>query len=593
METNSSSLVMPGDLSAATNRPGTALFISRDRSLVLTDPIETVFASALHEVLPSLDQVQHAVDQCGMIAAGYIAYEAGPAFDAALRAHEPEGDLPLLWFALYERAQECGTLHITTSDYEVGDWNPRVAKDDYLRAVRRIRDYIASGDVYQVNYTFPLEASFRGDTMSWFHRLVGAQRADYAAFLNMGRYHVLSASPELFFLLDGDRLTTKPMKGTRPRGRWLEEDRRMAADLATSEKDRAENVMIVDLVRNDAGRVAAPGSVRVARLFDVERYPTVWQMTSTIEAVTDAPVPRVFEALFPPGSVTGAPKVRMTEIAKDLEPYPRGVYCGTVGWWFPNRRAQFNVAIRTVLVDTSEHRARYGVGGGITWDSSPEAEYEECRVKAGLLTYAYPEFNLLESILFDGGYFLLDEHLARLEASAEYFGIPLDRSAARRVLDAAAEGFERQQRRFKVRLLVSKDGSVRIEAEPAPAIRSVRVGLAKTRVDPSEVFLFHKTTHRKTYQEALDTRPDCDDVILVNSRGEITETTTANLVLDMEGRLLTPRQECGLLPGTFRTRLLSEGVIEEAVLRSDDLRRARAVWLINSVRKWVPAVIAE
>ena len=414
---------------------GTVILASPDRELLLTGPDEVVCAHRLDDVLPCLARVEAGVSR-GLHAAGFIAYEAAPAFDAALAAHPP-GEIPLLWFGLYRWVRQWSPEGRREAVFTVGSWSPQVPEDAYLKAIRRIRAYIAAGDVYQVNYTFPLHASFEGDSLGLFGRLCRAQSSDYCVFVNAGRFHVLSASPEMFFDLEGDRLTTRPMKGTRPRGRWPEEDLRLADELARSDKDQAENVMIVDLLRNDLGRIAEFGTVEVEQLFRVERYPTVWQLTSTIAAKTQAPVPEILRALFPCGSVTGAPKVRMMQIARELEPFPRGVYCGCVGWWFPGRRARFNVAIRTVVIDTVPGTATYGVGGGITWGSSPEGEYEECRVKTRLLMHAETDFELLESILFDGEFFLLDEHLDRLAASAAYFDVPVDRGAVAAVLERA------------------------------------------------------------------------------------------------------------------------------------------------------------
>ena len=345
--------------------------------------------------------------------------------------------------------------------------------------------------------------------------------------------------------------------------------------------------MIVDLLRNDMGCISEIGSVRVPRLFNIERYETVWQMTSTITSTTRASVPAILGALFPSGSVTGAPKVRTMQVIRDVERSPRGVYCGAIGWWAPERRAEFNVAIRTVTVDHETGIARYHVGGGITWGSTPEAEYEECHTKAAVLTQGRPEFELLESLLFDGGYFLLDEHLARLVSSAKYFDFDIEPDTIRAALMAAAATFGSAP--LKVRLLLTRDGAFRIENVPATPAAPVRLGFAAEPVDDRNVFLYHKTTHRVVHEQAKATRPDCDDVVLWNQRGEITETTTANIVLNIGGQWLTPPVTAGLLAGTMRAHLLARGAIREAVLAKADLSRATAVALINSVRKWVEA----
>jgi para-aminobenzoate synthetase / 4-amino-4-deoxychorismate lyase len=565
-----------------------ALFVSREQDLRFTRPVDLVEARTLDAVLPALRRVQNAVDG-GLYAAGYIAYEAAPAFDPSLTTHLA-CRLPLAWFGIYEKRITTPPANESPPGpprWRTGPWRAAVGESAYHGAIARIRELIAAGDTYQVNYTFPMNARFEGDAMAWFRHLCRAQQSDYAAFVDTGRFQVLSVSPELFFELDGEVLRTRPMKGTRRRGRWPEEDREMAAELASSAKDQAENLMIVDLLRNDLGRVSATGSVETPELFAIERYETVWQMTSAVTSRTSASVPEILAALFPCGSVTGAPKVRTMQIIRELEPQPRGVYCGAVGWWGPERRAKFNVAIRTAAIDTEEGTARYSVGGGITWGSSPEGEYEECQVKAAVLSADRPEFELLESLLFDEEYLLLDEHLARLGASADYFGYEADAEAIRAdLLDAVKDV---QGGALKVRLLVARDGTYRIESGPAAPSTPVRLGLAAEAVDDTDVFLYHKTTHRAVYDRAKASRPDCDDVLLWNQRGEVTETTTANVLLELDGAWVTPPVRCGLLAGTMRANLLAQGAVQEAIVTAQDAARANSIRLVNSVRKQVEA----
>ena len=582
---------------ASGNRPvnrspqfGEAVFVASERALRFQSPLEIAAAYKLDEVLPCLERIESAV-AAGAYAAGFLAYEAAPAFDDALVAHPGIDHLPLAWFGLYDAVQATPPLDSPREPFSVGPWTPLVGKSDYTEAIHRIRDLIAAGDTYQVNYTFPMRAAFSGDVFSWFLALCRSQGADHAAFVDAGRYKILSASPELFFRLEAGALETRPMKGTRPRGRWPAEDRRLAAELAASAKDRAENVMIVDLLRNDVGRISETGSVRVPRLFDVERYETVWQMTSTIAGRTSATITEIMAALFPCGSVTGAPKVRTMQIIRELEPFPRGVYCGSIGWCAPGKRAEFNVAIRTVTLDTAQGRAYYNVGGGITWGSTPEGEYDECRTKAAVLSADRPEFELLESLLYDGGYFLLEEHLGRLAASAEYFRFAIDLERIKAALLEKAARFEKGAK--KVRLLAARDGALRVEAGPATPAAPIRLGFAREPVDEANVFLYHKTTHRAVYERAKAGRPDCDDVLLWNGRSEITETTTANVILEIGGEWLTPPVSSGLLAGTMRAHLLGSGGVREAVLTKNDVVRATAIRIVNSVRKQVEAVFVD
>ncbi len=554
------------------------------RWLKLADPVQIITAFCPDEVVGALAAVETAVNQQGLFAAGFIAYEAAAAFD--LPVHPPQKELPLLWFGLYQLT--INNWQLTIDNSPMLSWQPSASWEQYEAAINRIKTHIAVGNAYQVNYTFSLRASFTGEPSALFAHLAANQTADYMAYVDTGRHVICSASPELFFRLDGEVLTSQPMKGTAGRGRTLVEDEANIAWLAQSEKNRAENVMIVDMIRNDMGRVAAVGSVAAPELFAVERYPTVLQMTSTVTARTSASVTDILAAMFPCASITGAPKRRTMQIIRELEPEPRGVYTGAIGWLAPQRQAQFNVAIRTVVVDKAAGTAVYGVGGGIVWDSEADSEYEECRVKAKVLQPARPAFDLLESLLWtpDEGYFLLAAHLERLSDSAAYFGFEMARTAVRDQLLAFAGGLSEP---VKVRLTLAKNGGVRVTAAPlsqGAVSQPVRVGLARQPVDSQNVFLFHKSTFREMYDVARDGRADCDEAILWNERGEITEATTANVALELDGRLWTPPVDSGLLAGTFRGHLLADGQIAERVITLDEFRRATRLWLINSVRGW-------
>ena len=564
------------------------------RSFVFRGRRSMLRADRLNDVLPVLRAVDRAAAG-GLHAAGFVAYEAAPAFDPAFTTHPPDPRLPLAWFALYESRDDVRPAFAAAGGRaEIGAWRMDVSRAGYLARVERIRGLIAAGDTYQTNLTVRLRAPFSGDPVALYERLCLAQRSDFCAFLDVGGGRtIVSASPELFFRARGRELELRPMKGTRPRGRWPAEDRALAAELAGSAKDRAENLMIVDLLRNDAGRVAEFGSVRVERLFEVERYETVHQMTSTLRARLrpDADLADVFRALFPCGSVTGAPKVRTMEIIRELETGPRGVYCGAIGFVSPGE-AVFSVGIRTLLLDAAAGQAELGVGSGITYDSDPAAEYRECRAKAAFVRRAPVDFRLLETMLWepDAGWFLLDAHLARLAASAGYFGFAFDAEDAGLRLDEAARGFGAGP--MRVRLLLDRDGRIGIESAPhVPSREPARVAVAAEPVDSADPLLYHKTTHRAEYERRAAAHPHADDVLLVNERGELTESTIANLVVRLDGALWTPPLESGLLPGVMRADLLARGEVRERVIRPADLRRAEEVWLVNSVRKWRRAVV--
>jgi len=562
--------------------------------LDLREPCEVIRADRLDEVIPRLRRIERMVRELGLYAAGFISYEAAPAFDAALHVH-PSSSFPLFWFGLYSQPQVIQLSPPAPSPaYTLGDWSPSVSRQAYDGAIAGIKEYIARGETYQVNYSFRLRAPFSGDTWDFFLKLVQAQQADYSAYVDTGQFTVCSASPELFFRLEGSQFTGRPMKGTAPRGRTLAEDNAMARWLQHSEKNRAENVMIVDMIRNDMGRVAHVGSVRVPSLFDVERYPTLWQMTSTVTATTDASLCDIVAALFPCASITGAPKPRTMQIIRRLETTPRRIYTGCIGFMAPNRRAQFNVAIRTVLIDEQTGQAEYGVGGGIVWDSVTDDEYAECRVKAKVLTADRAEFSLLETMLWtpDDGYFLLPYHLRRLRDSAAYFGIPAEMDGIREELVALAASYPKEPHR--VRLPVAQDGGISCQATPLSRTtlpQPVRLRLAPAPVDSAHPLLYHKTTHRPMYDAARAACPDSDDVLLWNERGEITETCMANVVVQLDGQLLTPPVQCGLLPGTFRAYLLDQGKLREEVITIEALKRCTRIYVVNSVRKWCEALL--
>jgi para-aminobenzoate synthetase/4-amino-4-deoxychorismate lyase len=537
----------------------------------------------VEEVRGVLNEVEAATG-AGLHAAGFVAYEAAPAFDASLATRVPQAGLPLAWFALFDGREEGDPDARAEGDFELGGWEIATGEPEYRAHVESIRGLIAAGDTYQANYTVRMRAPFSGDPAALYARLCRAQRSAFCAYLEVEDRVIISASPELFFRLADGELELRPMKGTRPRGRFPAEDAALAAELRASPKERAENLMIVDLLRNDAGRVAEFGSVRVERLFEAERYETVHQLTSTVRARVRTGLSGLFGALFPCGSVTGAPKVRTMEILAAAEDEPRGVYCGAIGFASPAEPV-FSVAIRTVVVDRAAGRAELGVGSGITWDSDAAAEYRECLDKAAFTRHAPNDFRLLETLLYEpgAGFFLLDGHLRRMAESAAYFGFRFDRADVLRALHAGLG----QNAPLRIRILLDRTGAAEVQTAPIAHVHTAaRVAIAAELVDSRDPLLFHKTTRREPYDRRRAARPDCDDVLLVNERGELTESTLANLVVRLDGALWTPPLESGLLPGVLRAHLLERGEIRERVLRPDDLRHTDAIYLINSVRGW-------
>jgi para-aminobenzoate synthetase/4-amino-4-deoxychorismate lyase len=567
--------------------------------LCFPPPSAVIQAHRHADVIPALHEIQQAVDNNNHYAAGFISYEAAPAFDPALTVRPPDPRFPLLWFGLFDAPTRRKSIPLPASTPIALNWTPSITREAYIATLSRLREYLYKGDSYQVNYTLRLLASFKGSPYSLFSQLVGAQGAHYSAFISTENFAICSASPELFFRMHNGNIEARPMKGTAPRGRTSSEDRQEAANLHCSEKNRAENVMIVDMIRNDMGRIAIPGSVTPVSLFTIERYPTVWQMTSTVTCKTQALFPEIMTALFPCASITGAPKPRTMRIIAEVEDSPRRIYTGAIGFLAPGGIAQFNVAIRTVLLDNLNHTAEYGVGGGIVWDSSSGDEYDECITKSAILRPATPAFSLLETLRWDSdtGFFLLDRHLHRLAESAEYFDFHFSLPETKIKLDAwaAESALTNKPLSWRIRLLLSASGTITIESFPLTkeSPPSVCVGIASHPVDPQNRFLYHKTTYREIYENARSSCPGTDDVLLWNPKGEITESTIANVVVDMDGEMITPPVECGLLPGTFRDELLAQGIIKEGIIRLDNLRHGKALYLINSVRRWRPFTIAS
>jgi para-aminobenzoate synthetase / 4-amino-4-deoxychorismate lyase len=556
------------------------------KPLTFKNPIKIYKADKISDVLPSLELVQAEI-QNGFYAAGFLSYESAPAFDPAFKVKTGE-TMPLLWFGIFTEPLEESIS--STGAYHLSEWIPSIDRLQFDAAIQSIKQSIEKGDTYQTNYTLRMDSQFKGDEIAYFETLKRAQSSNYCAYVQTGEHTILSASPELFFRLEGTELTTRPMKGTIKRGNTLAEDQKNASWLYLSEKDRAENVMIVDLLRNDLGIIAETGSVRVNKLFEIEQYPTVHQMTSTIKAKVPetTQLSDIFKALFPCGSITGAPKIRTMEIIADLETMPREVYCGAIGYMSPNQEAVFNVPIRTVLIEHETEKMTYGVGGGVTWDSTSEGEYHEVLAKASLLKATNLKFQLLESLLLnEGRYFLLDEHLQRLENTANYFGYPFSREKIERQLNKLACSTPIDK--VKVRLLIALDGKITIYTQLlSPLEESPTIILADEPVDKNNPFLYHKTTNREIYSFFQNKKPsEVFDVLLWNKEGELTEFTNGNVVLEMDDGNWTPPIESGLLAGTYRKRLIKNGDIQERTLTRSDLYKSKKIWFINSVQKWI------
>ncbi len=537
----------------------------------------------------SLIDEAHAAAKAGQWVVGFVTYEAAPAFDAAAQVHEPLSGWPLVWFAaLGEEIAEPDE-----SGFEVTPWEDQSGAERFHQDFNAIKRAIKAGDTYQINYTTRLHAGFQGSAYSLFRALQRSQPQAYGLFIDLGERQVCSVSPELFFHWQEPALMTQPMKGTAARAPDPVRDEALAQTLRHSSKEQAENLMIVDLLRNDMARLSLPGSVKVPHLFELQALPTVWQMTSTIESQTRAGtrLSEVFQALFPCGSVTGAPKVRSMQIIHALEPGARGVYCGAVGVLQPGGTATFNVAIRSVTVEAQ--RAVCGIGSGITWDAQAAQEQAEFQVKRRFLERARAPFQLLETLkLSDGQFWLESRHLNRLRRTAEHLNFNYSQSRVTQALQDLAR--HHSQGDWRVRLLLNPQGQLHTEVQRLePLTTPVTIRLAHQPVDSADEFLRYKTTWRAVYAPFVPATPEVFDTLMWNEKEQLTEFTRGNVLVRLEGQDYTPPVSSGLLPGCLREQLLHEGTLQERELTLHDLAHAERVMFINSVRgclttRWWP-----
>jgi len=592
-------LFRPGSLWFESTRPDARY----GDSLLFTDPVEILTLHSGDDIRAWFAQLESRIEN-GFALAGWLGYEAGYLLDPALAdcAWPDDGRSLLGWFGVYRAPQRLDRAQITEADEhaagrecEVSEFGFEFDEAGYCERIDRLREEIAAGNVYQVNFTGRCDFTFDGAPEALYVAMKRRQPSPWSAMLNTGDRLVLSFSPELFFVREGCLIETMPMKGTAPRAESAEQDRAVREGLARCEKNRAENLMIVDLLRNDLGRVCTPGSVRASGLFETQTYPTLHQMVSTIRGEL-RPMTRLhdlFRALFPCGSVTGAPKVRAMKLIRKLERSPRGVYTGAVGFMLPGGRTAFNVAIRTI--ELQGRRGVYGTGSGIVWDSEPQQEYRECLLKTAILSDLVPTSaeapGIFETIQWNGWeYLLFDDHLDRFTSSAQALGIAFDRSAILDALSGKAKELRERGGRHRVRLSLDGSGGVSIESEPFSLDTSgkpVRVCVASERVDSGDSLLRHKTTARERYDQALKQAIDngFGEVLFLNERGELTEGAISNVLLRIDGSWFTPPESSGLLNGVFRRYLLrTRPWILEKTLSLDDLRRAEMVLICNSLR---------
>ncbi|MEX2608229.1 MAG: chorismate-binding protein [Kiritimatiellia bacterium] len=553
-----------------TDAPGNSRWVH------FADPVRELEVFDVREVLPALRELEQAQAE-GLHAVGWIAYEAAPGFDSHLRVHSPPQGTPLLRFTVYRHQVE-GLPPRTAAPCGISNLEPECTPDDFREAVSLIHEAIAAGETYQVNFTYPLNGKLQGDAWGLFRRLRFAQSAGYQAYIEEKDRTLICASPERFFRHHGNQIHCKPMKGTAAPG---EEHL-----LAGSAKNRAENIMIVDMIRNDLGKVADPGSVIADPLFEIEQFPSLVQMTSTLRATGPASPVDWISVLFPCASITGAPKRKTMEWIHTLETGPRGVYTGCIGGFYGDGVTEFNVAIRTATVNRDSGEFRYHTGCGIVWDSDPEAECRESVLKTAVLFHSPPDFCLIETMRgeSDTGILRWETHRRRLLRSAAALGIEVDVPEMERGIRSL-----RFSEASRVRLTYSTQSELRIEVTPAPPAVQEMTFQVDTEPTPStHPELKHKTTRRDVYRSARDRCPEAEETLLINERGECMEFTIGNLVVVLNGRAFTPPLNSGGLPGVTRAEALHQRQLEERVLSIGDLEHAEAVFLINAVRGRVP-----
>jgi para-aminobenzoate synthetase/4-amino-4-deoxychorismate lyase len=579
---------------------------------LFVNPFLTLEIHHVSEFLPLLTEIQRYI-QAGCYLAGYFTYECGYFLEKLALLDYKEERYPLAWFGVYRqrhrinsslfRGMSIGSidawLNVATEKIGRGVQDLRFDLDEetYRKKVERVQEHIRAGDVYQINLTGRYHFRFDGTPLALYARLRQVQRTAYSAYIRTGDRAILCFSPELFFRLDGQYITARPMKGTAPRGRTRAEDERQAAWLQSDSKNRAENIMIVDLLRNDLGRICTVGSVSVPHLLSIETYDTLLQMTSTVTGrlVNKTNYAQIFASLFPCGSVTGAPKIKAMEIINQLEDTPRGIYTGSIGYIAPQNthtpsHALFNVAIRTIVLE--QGHGIMGIGSGIVHDSSAPAEAAECKTKAHFLTTQPRTFDILETILWDGHYHHLEKHLQRMAASARYFGYPWDEEHIRTYLTTigAELASTSQDNGYKIRLQLNHQGELHCESHPIPRTAPAEpllVALSTEKTDSRDRMYFHKTTYRPLYERAqrFAQQHGYADIIFLNEKGEVTEGAISNVFTERGGKLLTPPVECGLLAGIYRQRILEEYPnAQEAVLSLDDLLSAERISICNAIR---------
>ena len=531
------------------------------------------------------------ISKSNLYAVVIISYEASVAFDESYIVKD-NNKFPLLTIGLFNNPKISNHLpKLNESYFQIDNLTPSINSDQFVQKIKKIKSHISHGRTYQVNFTYRLNGQFYGCSYSFFRSLISKQNTKYAAYIDMNNWSICSASPELFFSLEGQRLISKPMKGTIKRGFNSHDDLQQSLNLKNSEKDKAENIMIVDMIRNDLAKIPSISSINTLKKFETESFPTLWQMTSTVEAEVNQDSSEIIKAMFPCASITGAPKIKTMEIIKNLECSPRNIYTGSIGLISPNSDALFNVAIRTALINKKTSHITYGVGSGIVWDSQEKDEYDETQLKSKIILNQYSNFDLVETMLWtpDEKIILQKYHLERLKKSADFFNRKLNTDKAEKLLNSFYSDTPQ-----KIRLLLNDNNQLSYENSKFEALNKdsiLKIKLAKNHINSSNIFVKHKTTNRAVYDNAKKDLHDCDDVLLWNENQQITECSIYNIAIFKNNRWITPPLKCGLLNGIMRAELIKQEIIHEDIVNLSDLNKTTKIMLFNSVRECIKAIL--
>jgi len=579
-------------------------YLDKDNSesLLFSNPLSIIEFNHNDNIKDFFSKIQK-LSKKGLWLAGFFSYEFGYYLEPALSSCRKKNYTPLAWLGAFKKPlridhknpqikEESAPLFLD-SNYSINNIRPNIGHSQYAQQIKKIKHYLQEGLTYQVNYTFKVNFDFAGSPIDFYLDLRHTQPTSYSSLINTGRENFISLSPELFFKKEANKMTTRPMKGTTARGLNSEDEKELVAEFKKNKKIKAENLMIVDLLRNDLGRIS--DKVKVLKLFEVEKYRTLYQMTSTINADLKPRLgwQKIFSALFPSGSVTGAPKIKTMQLIQELEKEPRGLYTGSIGYIAPDKTACFNIAIRTAHIINS--KGELGIGGGIVYDSDQQNELNEALLKGKFLIEKLPKLALIETILWDEatGYFLLDLHLERLKQSADFFCIPLDLRKLKIKLKNVISSTQGKQ---KVRILLHSNGYIHAEKSNLVKLpESIKVKISSQRLDPENKFLYHKTTNRGFYnqQKRLANQEGFFETIFLNTEGELTEGTISNIFIVKKGKMYTPALSCGLLPGVLRSHLINIGKASERILYLKDLLLAQKVYIGNSVRGLIPVELSN